>query len=84
MAAAARPARGDSYLPLYVGAGVERRDAAAEVSDLLSEGRANSRASRTNPKVGSYHLTNRIWAGGNLVRSGVRSDATARVAEEKA
>jgi hypothetical protein len=54
MAAAACGVWGGGYVPLHVGAAVERRDEAEEVSGSEQQGPQNSRASlRTNPKADS-------------------------------
>ena len=75
--------KGGSYVPLHVGAAVERRDEAEEVSGFLSRSRENSRASlRTNPSSGSDHQTE--VAGGKPNQSRVSSDARVGPADNKA
>jgi len=75
--------KGGGYVPLHVGAAVEGRDEAEEVSGFGSRSRENSRASlRTNPRLGSDHQTE--VAGGKRNQSRVSSDAMVGLAEDKA
>ena len=59
---------GGGYVPPHVGAPVERRDEAEEVSGSGSRSRENSRASlRTNPTLGSDHQTDK-WQAASATR----------------
>src|SRR5271165_6168077 len=76
--------RSGGYVPLHVGAAVERRDEAEEVAWPPQQGLREFPGIVEDESLGGFGPSNRGMAGGKLNRNRVSSGATVRLAEEKA